>query len=611
MKRVILVLALVILACTSSHSPRIADTPSAGSEGAIRGVVIDRSGAILPGVTVVLHTTRGNLTTFTDAKGQYTFLGVAPGVYRIEAALSGFNTRYVIVNVKRGVARRLTLTLSNGVEEAITVTAEAPLAASGQMVVQRHAPVLDSRVAARMFVQEPTQTAYYAPIVENDYNDAQKQPTTTFSIDVDGASYANVRHFLAGNLVPPTDAVRIEEMVNYFTYRYPTPTDGRPVAISTEVAACPWAPEHRLLRVGLQAKSVDQWKLAPNNLVFLLDVSGSMGPPDRLPLVKSAMRLLVDHLAATDTIAIVVYAGAAGLALPPTPASQRDVILAALDRLQAGGSTAGGAGIELAYKTALEHFLPNGNNRVVLATDGDFNVGIYNIADLTKLIEEKRKSGVYLTCIGVGTDNLQGGKIELLADKGNGNYYYLDTIDEAKKVFATQLTGTLVSVANDVKVQIEFNPALVASYRQIGYENRALENKDFTDDTKDAGELGSGQSVTALYEIVPRGGRGEIAKIRLRYKDPGASTSQEIVAAANDEGKSAYDASPDTQFAAAVAEFGMLLRNSKHKGRATYADVAALARAMRGEDMEGFREELIRLVEASRTIMGEQRVAAR
>jgi len=255
--------------------------------------------------------------------------------------------------------------------------------------------------------------------------------------------------------------------------------------------------------------------------------------------------------------------------------------------------------------------MPNGNNRVILATDGDFNVGVSDTEGLTNLIEEKRKSGVYLTCIGVGTDNLQDGKIELLADKGNGNYYYLDTIDEAKKVFATQLTGTLVSVANDVKVQIEFNPALVASYRQIGYENRALENKDFTDDTKDAGELGSGQTVTALYEIVPRGGRGEIAKIRLRYKDPGASASQEIVAAANDEGKSAYDASPDTQFAAAVAEFGMLLRNSKHKGRATYADVAALARAMRGEDMEGFREELIRLVEASRTIMGEQRVAAR
>ena len=328
-----------------------------------------------------------------------------------------------------------------------------------------------------------------------------------------------------------------------------------------------------------------------------------MDNPDRLPLVQAAMRLLVDQLAPTDTISIVVYAGAAGLVLLPTPASQKDVILGALNSLKAGGSTAGGAGIELAYKVATDHFLPNGNNRVILATDGDFNVGVSDMKELTKLIEEKRKSGVYLTCIGVGADNLQDGKIELLADKGNGNYYYLDTIEEAKRVFVTQLTGTLVAVANDVKVQIEFDPALVASYRQIGYENRAMENKDFTDDTKDAGELGSGQSVTALYEIVPRGAGGQMATVRLRYKDPGASASQELIAAVTDEGKTAYDASPDTQFAAVVAEFGMLLRGSKHKARASYDEVAALARAMRGEDMDGFREELIRLVDSSRTIM--------
>jgi Ca-activated chloride channel family protein len=619
MKRVILVLALVIVGCTSSSKrTQIVDTPYSGPEGAIRGVAVAPDGTPLPGVTLTLHKPQGDEFQVSDATGKYQFLVVPPGTYRLAGDLSGFGRREVMVTVKRGIASGVTMTFSAAMTESITVTAASPMSMPNVTSVSMNTsagrapapqPVVFTSVAEAM----PVQSAYYAPIQENDDIDAKKQPTTTFSIDVDGASYANVRRFLASNLVPPPDAVRIEEMVNYFTYRYPAPADGRPVAISSEVAACPWAPEHRLLRVGLQAKTVDQWKLAPNNLVFLLDVSGSMSPPDRLPLIQSALRILVDHLAATDTVSVVVYAGAAGLVLPPTPASRKDLIFTALDNLHAGGSTAGGAGIELAYKIAAESFLPNGNNRVILATDGDFNVGIGRVDELTKLIEEKRKSGIYLTCIGVGNDNLQDGKIELLADKGNGNYYYLDTVNEAQKVFATQLTGTLVAVADDVKVQIEFDPALVASYRQIGYENRALENKDFTDDAKDAGELGSGQSVTALYEIVPSpgAGRGRLATIHLRYKEPGAKTSQEIVAAATDEGKSAWDASADTQFAAAVAEFGMLLRNSKHKGRATYADVAALARAMRGDDMEGFREELIRLVEASRTIMGEARVASR
>ena len=622
MKCVTLIVALVILGCTSSSNrTQVVDTPYAGPEGAIRGIVVARDGTPLPGVTVTLHAPNGgDRATVTAADGTYAFFNVPAGNRRVSAELAGFGRFDRYVDVKRGIARGVTLMLNPAVSESITVAAEAPMvtimdAVSSTNVSASPPPVPSSGGRMTYVTKSVTEvpgTASYAPIKENDYAEARKQPVTTFSIDVDGASYTNVRRFLSSNLKPPPDAVRIEEMVNYFTYRYPPPADGRPVAISSEVAGCPWAPEHRLLRVGLQARTVEQWKLAPNNLVFLLDVSGSMSPPDRLPLVVSAMRMLVEHLAATDTVSIVVYAGAAGLVLPPTPASQKDVITAALDRLHAGGSTAGAQGIELAYKIAAANFAPNGNNRVILATDGDFNVGISSEADLEKLIEEKRKSGIYLTCIGVGTDNLQDSKIELLADKGNGNYYYLDTIQEAKKVFATQLTGTLVAVADDVKVQIEFDPALVESYRQIGYENRALENKDFKDDTKDAGELGSGQSVTALYEIVPARGaaRGKLATIRLRYKDPGAKTSQEIVAAANDEGKSAYDASPDTQFAAAVAEFGMLLRNSKHKGRATYADVAALARAMRGEDMEGYREELIRLVDASRTIMGEVRVAS-
>jgi len=325
----------------------------------------------------------------------------------------------------------------------------------------------------------------------------------------------------------------------------------------TEVAGCPWAPEHRLLRIGIHGKTVDQWRLAPNNLVFLLDVSGSMSPPDRLPLVQQAMRFLVNQLRGDDSVSIVVYAGAAGIVLPKTSAANKGVILAALDNLHAGGSTAGGAGVELAYKMAEENFLPNGNNRVILATDGDFNVGITKMDDLKKLIEEKRKRGLYLTCIGVGDDNLKDGVMEMLAAKGNGNYYYLDTFAEAKKVFGRELTSTLVAVADDVKVQLEFDPAAVKSYRQIGYEDRAMANADFADDTKDAGEIGSGQSVTALYELVPHGvSRGRIATLRLRYKDPGAPASQEITAAITDEGKSAFEASPDTQFAASVAEMG-------------------------------------------------------
>jgi Ca-activated chloride channel family protein len=455
--------------------------------------------------------------------------------------------------------------------------------------------------------------AFYAPIVENGYKATKEEATTTFSIDVDTASYANVRRFLTSSQMPPANAVRIEEMVNYFTYHYAQPKDGRPFAVASEVAGCPWEPKHRLMRIGIQAKNLDQWKLAPNNLVFLLDVSGSMSPTDRLPLIKSALRLLVDQLRANDSVAIVVYAGAAGLVLPRTSGADKKTILAALDNLQAGGSTAGGAGIELAYKVARDNFQKDGNNRVILATDGDFNVGVSSVSDLTKLIEEQRTRGIYLTCLGVGNDNLQDGTIEMLADKGNGNYYYLDTLNEAKKVFQQQLQGTLVSVADDMKVQLEFNPSAVASYRQIGYENRAMANKDFTDDTKDAGELGSGDSVTVLYEIEPASPRtlGQIATLKIRYKDPGAATSQEMASAINDEGKGMFDASPDTQFAAAVAEFGMLLRNSKFKGTSNWADVSALARAMRGEDFEGYREEFLRMLESGRSMVGDRQVAVK
>ncbi|HET7433564.1 MAG TPA: VWA domain-containing protein [Thermoanaerobaculia bacterium] len=445
----------------------------------------------------------------------------------------------------------------------------------------------------------------YAHVEEHAFADTKNAQLTTFSIDVDRASYANVRRFLAAGQVPPPDAVRIEEMINYFTYSYPQPAGREPFSITTEVAGCPWNTNNRLLRIGIQGRNLEQWKMAPNNLVFLLDVSGSMQPPQRLPLIKSAFRVLVDQLRAEDKVSIVVYSGAAGRVLPPTSGADKATILAALDQLQAGGSTAGGEGIELAYKTAQENFLADGNNRVILATDGDFNVGISSIEELNTLIEAKRKSGIFLSVIGVGDDNYQDAMMESLADKGNGNFSYLDSLKEAEKVFKTELTGTLVTIAKDVKVQLEFNPALVASYRQIGYENRALNNEDFDDDTKDAGELGAGHSVTALYEIVPvaSGSAGELATLRLRYKEPHGETSQLLTAKAIDNGKSAYAASADLQFAAAVAELGMLLRNSAHKGTSSFADVAQLARASRGVDLDGTREEFMRLTDTSRALV--------
>jgi Ca-activated chloride channel homolog len=451
----------------------------------------------------------------------------------------------------------------------------------------------------------------YAKIVEHDFFDTKTAALTTFSIDVDRASYANVRRFLNHNQAPPPDAVRIEEMVNYFTYALPQPAGNDPFSITSEVSTCPWNNKHRLMRVALQGRNLEEWKMAPNNLVFLLDVSGSMQPPERLPLIKSAFRLLVNRLRPQDTVAIVVYAGAAGVVLPPTSGADKATILQALDRLSAGGSTAGAEGIELAYKMAEESFHGDGNNRVILATDGDFNVGVSSVEELQKLIEEKRKHNIFLTTIGVGDDNYRDDMLEMLADKGNGNYAYLDSMKEAEKVFKSELTGTLVTIAKDVKVQIEFDPARVESYRQIGYENRALENKDFEDDTKDAGELGAGHSVTALYEIVPAStANGQIATVRLRYKEPHGDTSKLITSAVNDAGASEYTASGDMKFAAAVAELGMLLRNSPHKGTATFADVASLVRGARGSDIDGYREELLRMVDTSNALVANKQIAS-
>jgi Ca-activated chloride channel family protein len=463
-------------------------------------------------------------------------------------------------------------------------------------------------------------TEEYRNLEENPFLATTENPLSTFSIDVDTASYANVRRFLMENQLPPRDAVRLEELVNYFDYDYPAPEAKEPLAFVTELGAAPWNPDHRLLQIGLQARKVEAANLPPSNLVFLLDVSGSMDDPRKLPLVKSALKLLVEQLRPEDHVAIAVYAGAAGLVLPSTSGKEKGTILAALDNLQAGGSTAGGAGIELAYKTAQEHLLAKGNNRVILATDGDFNVGASSDSALVQLIEQKRKSGIFLTVLGFGMGNYKDSKMEQLADAGNGNYAYIDNLLEARKVLVEQMGGTLLTLAKDVKVQMEFNPAKVASYRLLGYENRLLRAEDFDNDAKDAGDMGAGHRVTVLYEIVPAKGAAkgrdlrystnqvkdsaatsdELGQIKFRYKAPQGDKSELLVHQVKET--PAELSSANFRMAAAAAEWGMLLRDSAHKGKATFAQVEELARSAAGEDRFGYRHEFLRLVALSESI---------
>lgn len=462
----------------------------------------------------------------------------------------------------------------------------------------------------------------YDRIYENPFQATQSAPLSTFSIDVDRASYANVRRFLHDSQLPYPDAVRIEELINYFDYAYPQPVGPHPFAVRTELGVCPWQPAHQLLHIGLQGKKMPKQELPSSNLVFLLDVSGSMNDPDKLPLLKSAFTLLLDNLQPADRVAIVVYAGAAGLVLESTSVSERSKILAALESLTAGGSTAGGAGIELAYKIAAENFMEQGNNRVMLATDGDFNVGPSGEGELLRLIEKKRESGIFLSVLGFGTGNLQDSKMEQIADKGNGNYSYIDNVLEAKKVLVQEMGGTLFTIAKDVKIQIEFNPAAVKGYRLIGYENRMLAAEDFKDDKKDAGELGAGHTVTAIYEIIPAGADSpvelasvdklkyqlqvpkdgslqELGQIKLRYKAPEGSVSQLIQKPIGLEAKALHETTQAFKWAAAVAGWGMLLRESAYSGTLTMTDIKALAQKGRGSDINGYRAECLRLMEQS------------
>ncbi len=461
----------------------------------------------------------------------------------------------------------------------------------------------------------------YNPTQETGFINAGRDPLSTFSIDVDTAGYANVRRFVTGGNLPPVGAVRIEEMINYFSYDYPAPSSSEPFSLSTETGPSPFHKGYQLVRIGLKAQDIAKGQLPPSNLVFLIDVSGSMQDANKLPLIKQAMTLLVKQLGERDRVSLVVYAGADRVVLPPTAGNRQQEIMAAIDQLQAGGSTHASGGIRTAYQLARQSFMTGGNNRVILASDGDFNVGVTSRDELQRMIEAERRSGVYLTVLGFGMGNYHDDTMEILADKGNGNYAYIDSLLEAKKVMVKELSGTLFTLAKDVKIQVEFNPARVGAYRLIGYENRALANEDFRNDSKDAGEIGVGHRVTALYELIPAGHSSipgldplkyqmpkrvpssnsqELMTVKLRYKPLKATSSRLISLAVNDVPTA--QPSADFRFAAAVAGYGMLLSHSEHLGTFTWEQCLELARSGRGRDVEGYRAELYRLVEMSQLL---------
>lgn len=478
--------------------------------------------------------------------------------------------------------------------------------------------------------QEELNKEEYNQVEEQSFQLVKNNPLSTFSIDVDTASYSNLRRFINSGQLPPRDAIRIEEMINYFSYDYLFPKGNVPFSINTEIAQAPWNKKHKLVMVGLQGKKIAEENLPPSNLVFLFDVSGSMNNRNKLPLLKSGFSLLVDQLTEKDTVSIVVYAGAAGVVLPPTPGNEKQKILNAINNLQAGGSTAGGEGIKLAYNLAQKNFLKSGNNRVILATDGDFNVGVSSEGELVKLIEKYRDDNIFLTILGFGTGNYKDNKMELLTNKGNGNYAYIDSIDEAKKVLVKEMGGTLLTIAKDVKIQVEFNPAKVQAYRLIGYDNRRLNDEDFNDDKKDAGELGAGHSVTALYEVIPVGVKmdipsgnidplryqnnnnnninpndvfnDELMLVKLRYKLPKESKSKLLTQPIINETKTIENASNNLKFASSVAQFGMILQGSSYVEKANLDQVLQLANTSKSYDLEGYRQEFINLVKKAKSL---------
>ncbi|QPH41868.1 von Willebrand factor type A domain-containing protein [Pedobacter endophyticus] len=614
-----LLLSLTALLILMSFKP--------GTTRLITGTVTDGNVA-LPGAVVATVQSKQMVTTNTN--GEFS-IKVTDQDTELRISHIGFVSQVVKIGKAKNYHVKL-IADSRSLEELVVVgyAAQNRKVVTGAVSTVRGYAPMQGRVAGISIIggykpriyAVPSQESY-AKIAENAFHKAQSDPLSTFSIDVDAASYANVRRFVNGGALPPTDAVRIEEMINYFDYDYEQPKGDAPVNIITEIAAAPWNKEHRLVQIGLQAKTIPTDNLPASNLVFLIDVSGSMQDQNKLPLLISSFKLLTNQLRAKDKVAIVVYAGSSGVVLPATSGDEKTRIKDALDKLRAGGSTAGGEGIQLAYKIAGENFVKNGNNRVILATDGDFNVGANSDAEMQSLIEEKRKSGIFLTVLGYGMGNYKDSKMEILADKGNGNYAYIDNLSEARKVLVNEFGGTLFTVAKDVKLQIEFNPAKVQSYRLIGYENRLLDKEDFNDDKKDAGEIGSGHTVTALYEIIPVGAKdvlsgnvdelkyqknspsngsfaGEMLTVKLRYKDPKGSISKLLTKGVTDNALGFGTTTDNFRFAAAVAEFGMILRNSSFKQNATFEQVITLAENAKGKDKEGYRSEFLSVVKSAR-----------
>ena len=599
--------------------------------GAIEGTVVDQApGEALPGVTVVVSSPalQGDQTAITDENGFYKITDLPPGEYLVRFYYNDttVDRAGVNVSVNKSTPVKMQLEQKSG-GEVIEVRDAAPeesISISGNYA--SNIPVAGpSYIATPADVESNTEA--YARHDDNPYYRVVDRPLSTFSSDVDTASYANVCRFLLTEQLPPPDAVRVEEMLNYFHYDYPMPKGDAPVAITTEVGPSPFHAGYQLARIGLATRPIDADRVPPRNLVFLLDTSGSMEPANKQPLVKDAMNLLVEQLRPEDTVSIVVYAGSAGVVLPPTNGDRKDVIRGALAYLDAGGSTNGGEGIEKAYALARANFQASGINRVILCTDGDFNVGVTSEGDLTRLIEQERDDGIYLSVLGVGMGNVKDSTMEALADRGNGNYAYLDSLAEARKVLVDQAGATLVTVAKDVKLQIELNPAHVAGYRLIGYEDRLLADQDFNDDRKDAGDLGAGHAVTALYEIIPAGlpvpgapvdklkyqvpastsdaaAASELMTVKVRYKPPTESTSKLITRAVPDAHPSWSQTSVDFRWAAAVAGFGMMLRGSPERGEMTWKRALLLARGAVGKDAEGYRRELVGLIAKATLLSG-------
>ena len=665
MKKLTSIATLCMLLLSTAGALALFQTSNA--KAIIKGKVLDENGEGAIGAVVVIVDEKGKVTgkgTQTDFDGNYKLETLSAGKYNLKCGLISYD-----VVVKKGIEIKNDSVVvvvdfkmvpsSNAMEQVLITSYSKKLAEPSKTKTFRGAYQSDAgrglhmrgarQDAAMHYIdgvkvtgspsptsvtekkkehEEEFNTTDYNLIVENEFQRVTEKPLSTLSIDVDVASYSMVRSYLNNGQMPPKDAVRIEELINYFSYDYPQPKGKEPFSVSSEMSDCPWNTKHKLLHVGISGREIEKQNLPPSNLVFLIDVSGSMQGPTRLGLVKQSLRMLVNELNEKDHIAMVVYAGASGVVLPSTSCVFKDKILDALDKLEAGGGTAGAAGIELAYKTAKEHFLPNGNNRVILCTDGDFNVGVSSESELVRLIEQKREHGTFLSVLGYGMGNYKDSKMEQLADKGNGNYAYIDNIMEANKVLVQQMGATLHTITKDVKIQIEFNPAKVKGYRLIGYENRLLADRDFNDDTKDAGEIGAGAGVTALYEIVTDESElkslsttdklkyqqtkapatatnsSEWLNVKIRYKEPQGTVSQLMENPVNDKGTALANTSDNFKFSAAVASFGMLLRDSKFKGDFDLDKVIALAKASKGKDDEGYRAEFIRLAQTAKS-MGE------